>query len=99
VCFDYFFGQFYFEFGWSAVARSASRGLLNRLDHFRMRVTQNHRSPRAYVVDILIAVRVDDVSSRSFAYEKRSAIYCAESADRAVDASRNQLEGTLKESG
>src|SRR5437016_4968890 len=47
-----------FTWVWRAEARTVPRRFLHGANDLRMRVAQNHRPPRAHVVDVLVPVDV-----------------------------------------
>ena len=65
-------------------------GALHRLDHARMRVTEDQRAPGHAEVEIAIAVFVDGVGALRLAEEHRRAADLAEGAHRARNARGNQ---------
>ena len=60
-----FFGDFDFGFGRRAEREAVGQHALHGFQHFGMDVAEDHRAPRADVVDIALAVRVPEV--RAFA--------------------------------
>ena len=83
-------GEFAFAAMRGAERQSVGRGALHRLDHARMRVTQDQRTPRHAEIEIAIAVFVDGVRALRLAEEHRRAADLAEGAHRARNARRNQ---------
>ena len=73
-----------------AERESIGRGALHRLDHARMRVTQDQRPPGHAEIEIAIAVFVGDVRALRLAEEHRRATDLAEGAHRARNARRDQ---------
>src|ERR1039458_3429316 len=63
-----------------AEAQTVRRHALHRRDPLRVRVTQNHRAPRADVIDELPPVRGDDAGSGRLLEEDR---FSADAAKRA----------------
>jgi hypothetical protein len=66
------------------VTGNSAEGFLHR----RMSMSEYHRTPRADVVSISIAVGIRDIRSGGITYKDRRAAYCAKGAHGAVDAAR-----------
>src|SRR5262245_42711213 len=64
------FRQLNLAFRWSAVTGARFQYLGQSLHHFWMAVSQNQRSPRTNVVDVLIAVDVEQMRSSAFGDEQ-----------------------------
>ena len=90
------FGQFAFGLGRRAEARSPGRGRLHRLDHLRMGMAQDHRPPGADVVDVAIAIDVEQIGPFAAGEEDRLAADSAKRPGRAIDAAGYQLLGASK---
>jgi len=58
-------------------------------------VAEDHGTPGAEVVDIAIAVRVDDPSAMGPLDKRRRAADCTKSSHRRVDAARKKSLGSL----
>ena len=69
--------------------RSAS---CERCDDARMRVAEDQRAPREDVVDVAVAVDVDEVRALAALDEERRAADRAERAHRRADAAREEIE-------
>ena len=74
-----------------AEAEPVADGLLHRVEHLGMCVTEDRGAPRADVVDQRHAVLGDDVRPLCLAHEGRIAADGSEGANRAVDAAGNDL--------
>ena len=81
-----------------AEAGGVARGALDRFDHRRKGVAQNHGAPGAEVVDVAIAVGVVEIRALSALDEGRRAAHGAKGADRRVDAAGKEALGALLES-
>ena len=77
--------------------QTALSRLLNRLNNLRVRVTQNRRTPRADQVNVLVAVRIVQVSALSLRRKRRSAAHRIEGAHRGIHAAGNHRARTLKQ--
>ena len=60
---DDLLGQLHLGAGRGAVRRAAADRLVDRVEHLRVRVTEQHRTPAADQVDVLGAVDVDEVGA------------------------------------
>ena len=76
--------------------QAALSRLLNRLNHLRMRMTQNRRTPRADQVNVLVAVRIVQVRALSLRRKRRSAAHRIEGAHRGIHTTGNHRARTLK---
>jgi hypothetical protein len=74
---------------WRAVARAASKNVLQCFHHRRMPVTQNHRPPGADVIEVTVAVFVVETRAVGPFDEHRIAAHGLEGASGRVDASRD----------
>src|SRR5262245_32999324 len=68
----------------------------NRPQHPRMAMAQDERPPRADVIEIPIAVDVEEIRPFAALDERRLPADGAERARRAVDAAGDEPAGTLK---
>src|SRR6185436_1793491 len=73
-----FLGQLYLGLAGRAVGPAAARGVAHRLEHGRMRMTEDQRPPGADVVDIALAVDVVELRALGAGYEKRRSADCPE---------------------
>ena len=76
--------------------QAALSRLLNSLNHLRMRVTQNRRTPRADQVNVLVAVRIVQVRALSLRRKRRSATHRIEGAHRGIHTTGNHRARTLE---
>src|SRR5262245_45132210 len=58
-----------------------------------MRMAEYHRAPRSHVINITIAIRICDVSTRGLANEERCPPHRTKRADGAINAAGNQVLG------
>ena len=72
------------------------RGRCDRREHARMAVAQDHRPPGADVVDVAVAVDVEQIGALAALEEDRLAADAAEGPGRAVHAAGHQLLGAGK---
>ena len=79
-----------------AVARARARPPRDRRDDVRVRVPGDQRAPRADVVDVAVAVDVDQLGALAALDEDRVAADRAHRPHRRVDAARQQLERPLR---
>ena len=77
--------------------QAALSRLLNRLNHLRMRMTQNRRTPRADQVNVLVAVRIVQVHALSLRGKCGGAAHRIESTHRGIHAAGNHRARTLKQ--
>ena len=75
-----------------AIARAERRRLLHRTHDLRVRVTVDQRTPRADVVDVAVAVHVDQLAALAARDEQRVSADRAHRAHGRVDAAGQQLE-------
>ena len=64
-----------------------------RVDHRRKTVAQDQRPPGTDVVDVFVAIDIEDVRSFAARDERRRAADAAKGADGGIDAAGNQLLG------
>ena len=70
---------------------------LNRLHHRRKRVPQNHRPPRAEIVDVAVPVRVDKICALRPLHKRRRPAHRPERPHRRVHPAREKaLRALLK---
>ena len=91
------FGQFDLALGGGAEREAFERGFLHRFEYRRMAVAQNHRAPRADVVDVALAVGVPHVSALRPGDKARRAADGLEGAHRRIDAAGNDGLGAAKQ--
>jgi len=77
-------------------AGPVAQGLLDRGEHRRVGVPENHRSPRADVIDVGVAVCVPDPAAAGALQEQRISANGTPRPHRAVDAAWYQLGGPLE---
>ena len=90
------FSELGFQLGRSAEAGPVVQRFLNGADDARMTVAQDQRSPRADVIQVVIAVEIEEARPFAASDENRIAADGAEGAGRTVDAAGNEMAGTLK---
>ena len=93
---DHQLGQFVFGQGRRAETRAAMQGRLDGLDDRRMGVAEDHRAPGADVVDVAVAVDVEQVGPFGPVEEDRLAADAAERPGRAVHPAGHELFGPLE---
>jgi hypothetical protein len=82
-----------------AESQAIRGGALHGLHHLRMRVPEDQRAPGHAVVEIAVAVLVDDVRAARFLEEHGCAAHLAEGAHRARNARGNQRFGARIQRG
>jgi len=82
-------GEFDLALGRRAVRRAGGGGALDGFDNRRMRVPEDRRAPRLHVVDVAVAVGVEEVRTFRAVDEERIAADRRERTHRRVDASRD----------
>ena len=65
--------------------------------YLRMSVTENHRSPRADVVDVAVAIDVDELSTACRLEEQRRSTDASKSAHGRIDAAGNARFGAANQ--
>src|SRR5262249_2506075 len=83
-----------FQLGGRAEAGATGGRFGERLYNARMSVSQDQRSPRADVVQVLMAVEIIEERPLPFGDEDRLAADGAEGAGGAIDAARNRFAGS-----
>ena len=68
-----------------------------RLDHARVGVAQNQRSPGQHVVDVAIVVHIDHVGAFAPFDEERLAAHRLEGTHRRIDTAGQQFDGLGEE--
>ena len=89
-------GHLDFRLGGQAVAHAVGQCLLCRLQHVGVRVAQNHRPPRADIVEPIVAVDVRDMAALCAFDKYGAAPYRAKRPHRAVHAAGQHTAGALK---
>ena len=82
-----------------AVARAELSGLLHGFDDGLVGVSENHRSPRAYIVRVSFSIFIPEVLPFGARGEYGRAADAPEGADGAVDAAGDQPLGAREEFG
>src|ERR1019366_5416246 len=90
------FGQIDFPLRRRAEAGARFERLAHGFYDRRVAVPEQQRSPRTHVVDVLVAIDVEDVRSLAASDEGRSAALASEGAHGRVDPSRNYFLCSLK---
>ena len=83
--------QFDFQLSWRSVTRALPGGLFDGRDHWCRSMAQDHRTPGEHVVNVGISVKVVETGASGSFDEPGLASDGAESANRAVDSSWNEL--------
>ena len=91
------FGQLVFRFGRRTETGSRVNRRDHRLSHARMTMSQDHRAPRSDVVDVAIAVDVEQIGTFAPLEDDRLATHRPERSRRTVHAARHQLLGSCKD--
>ena len=91
-------GQLNFALGGRTKREAVKRRLLHRFEHGRVAVTQNHRAPRADVVDVLLAIGVPKIGALCALHKTRRAAHGAKSAHRRIHAARDHAAGAFEQS-
>src|SRR3990172_642574 len=91
-------GQFVLGGGRGAEAGAAADGRVEGRDDCRMAMAEDHRSPRADVIDVAVAVDVPQIGTRAALDNHRLAANGSERPRGAVDAARHQLFGAGEQS-
>ncbi len=89
-------GQFVFGQGGRPEAGAAPQGRLDGRDDRRMAVAQDHRPPRADVVDVAVAVDVEEIGPFGAVEEDRLAADAAERPGGAIHPAGHELFGPVK---
>jgi hypothetical protein len=83
--------------GGSAEAGADFQSLFNGVEDLRMAVAQEQRSPGAHVIDVLVAVDVENARALAARDEGRRTADAAPRANGGVDAPWDDPQGTFKE--
>ncbi len=83
------------EFSRRAEGKAVGGDLLDGLDHLRMRMAQDHRTPGADVIDEAASIGGRHHGAGGFLEENRLAADAAEGANGRVDAARDVFAGFL----
>ena len=83
------FGQFDFALGRGAKTEPVNGRLVHRFQHRRVAVAQDHRTPRADVVDVPLALGVPQIGALRAPDETRRAAHRAKGAHRRIHATGN----------
>jgi hypothetical protein len=83
------FGHLDLAGGRGTEGESLQRRRADRGDHFGMRVPKNQRPPRANVIDVTLAVYVDDARTGTGGEKARRTANRTKGPDRRVDATRD----------
>ena len=92
-----FFGQLDLALGGRAKRETVERGFLYRFEHRRVAMAQDHRAPRADVIDVLLAVGVPKIGAMGTLHKARCTAHSAKGAHGGVDATGDHLGGAVKE--
>jgi hypothetical protein len=84
-------GHLYLKLGRRAVARPAPQGFVERVNHLRRSVAQNHRPPRADVINVGAPLDIGHRRAPRAGDEARRAADAPKRTHRRVDAPRHQL--------
>src|SRR5579872_4428601 len=79
----------------SSEAGAIAGSVHNGFDHFGGSMSENKRAPRADVVDVLVAIRVENMRTLTAHNERSVSTHRTESAYRRIDPSWNHLLGAL----
>ena len=93
---DHKFGQFVLGQRRRAETRAAAQGRFEGFDHRRVIVPEDHRSPRADVIDVAVAVDVEQVCPFGTVEEDRLAADAAERPGGTVHPAGHELFGPVK---
>ena len=88
---DHQFGQFVFGQRRGAETGAAAQGGFDRLDDRRVAVAEDHGAPRADVVDVAIAVEIEEVGPFGPIEEDRLAADAAKGPGRTIDPAGHKL--------
>ena len=90
------FGQFCFYHRRRAVARTVFRRFLNRGNHSRVGMSQNHRSPGADIVYIGISINIGNMRSLCRCNKRRRTVHMRIGTDRAVHSAGHVIPRLFK---
>ena len=91
------FGHHHFGRARRTEGKTVAHRALHRLAHGRMVVTDDHRAPRADVVDVARSLHVPQICAIGASGEERFATDRLECAHRRIHAAGQQAEGTLEQ--
>ena len=87
----YRFGKLDFERGRCAETETLARRIGDRGNYFRMRVPANHRPPGGDVIDVSIAVDIEQVRAFGAIDKRRRATHRGEGAHRRINTAGNDF--------
>ena len=94
---DHFFRHFDLKAGRRAEGQTADHTVVHRLEDVGVAVAEDHRPPRADVVDIFQTVRIQNVAAEALYDKTRCAADRAERTDRRVDAAGQHFAAPFKQ--
>jgi hypothetical protein len=86
----------HFQSGGGAIAGPPGQGVCYGLDNLRVGMSQDHGTPGAHVIDVLLPIDVPQEAPLRPVYEWGGNPYRFARTDRAVDAAGNQSSGLFK---
>ena len=89
-------GEFNFDFGRAAEAQAVLRCLNDGIANLRMVMAHDHRTPRKHIVDVLIAIGIEDIGAVGSLHESWCSANRFEGSDWRIDAARNASLCALK---
>ncbi|MDR6357739.1 hypothetical protein Q3H58_004410 [Pseudomonas psychrotolerans] len=88
-----------FQGGRGAVGEAVLQLAAHGIEHVRVAVAEDHRTPGADVVDVAPVVFIDDIGTLGMLEEQRGAADALEGAHRRVDAAGDVALGLVEELG
>ena len=92
-----FFGQLDFALGGGTKRKAVEGRLLHRFEYRRVAMAQDHRAPRADVVDVFLAVGVPKIGTLGALYKTGGATHGAKGAHGRIHATGDHLGGAVKQ--
>ena len=89
-------GEFNFDFGRATEAQTVLRCLNDGIANPGMVVAHDHRTPRKHIVDVLIAIGIEDIGAVGSLHESWCSANRFEGSDWRIDAARNASLCALK---
>ena len=89
-------GQLGLNQGRCTIAGTSGSSLLQSLYHLWMSMAHHHRPPGAYIINIIIAVNIIDMTALCSSNERRVAIHTSIGTNRTINATWHQLFGLSK---
>ena len=89
-------GEFNFDFGRAAKAQAVLRCLNDGIANLRMVMAHDHRTPRKHIVNVPVAIGIEDIGAVGSLHESWCSANSFEGSDWRIDTARNASLCALK---